>query len=110
MVRGHIYLNTSLTEAFGIILLEAASSGLFVVSTDIGGIPEVLPKHMMTLVEPNSHSVYKGLKETIINYRLGLISNTQNFHNELKNYYNWYKISTKTVLLYLQRLKFMIKL
>ena len=50
MIRGHIYLNTSLTEAFGIILLEAASSGLYVVSTDIGGIAEVLPDHLMTLV------------------------------------------------------------
>ena len=98
MIRGHIYLNTSLTEAFGIILLEAASTGLFVVSTDIGGIPEVLPKHMMTLVEPNSKSIFTGLKKTIVNYKLGLIINTNNYHNELKNYYNWFKIGSQTVL------------
>ena len=97
MIRGHIYLNTSLTEAFGIILLEAASSGLYVVSTDIGGIAEVLPDHLMTLVEPNSHSIFKGLNDSIINYRQGLITNSNNFHNELKNYYNWNKISTQTV-------------
>lgn len=97
MIRGHIYLNTSLTEAFGIVLLEAASSGLFVVSTDIGGIPEVLPEHMMTLVEPDSQSVFQGLKKTIVNFRRGLITNIYNFHNELKNYYNWFKISSQTV-------------
>lgn len=47
MTRGHIYLNTSLTESFGIVLLEAASTGLFVVSTKVGGIPEVLPEDMI---------------------------------------------------------------
>jgi len=40
MVRGHIYLNCSLTEAFCIIIVEAASCGLRVVSTNVGGIPE----------------------------------------------------------------------
>ena len=33
LVRGHIFLNTSLTEAFCIAIVEAASCGLFVVST-----------------------------------------------------------------------------
>ena len=97
MSRGHIYLNTSITEAFGIVLLEAASSGLYIVSTDVGGIAEVLPKHMMTLVEPVSKSIFLGLKQSIINYKLGLIKKTNNFHNDLKNYYNWNRISTKTV-------------
>jgi phosphatidylinositol glycan class A protein len=43
LVRGHIFLNCSLTESFCIALLEAASCGLFVVSTRVGGVPEVLP-------------------------------------------------------------------
>ena len=41
--RGHIFLNTSLTETFCLSMLEAASCGLIVVSTNVGGIPEVLP-------------------------------------------------------------------
>jgi phosphatidylinositol glycan class A protein len=45
--RGQIYLNTSLTEAFGISIIEAASAGLFVVSTKVGGIPEILPDDMI---------------------------------------------------------------
>lgn len=36
LVRGHIFLNCSLTESFCIALLEAASCGLFVVSTKVG--------------------------------------------------------------------------
>lgn len=45
--RGQIYLNTSLTEAFGISIIEAACSGLFVVSTRVGGVPEILPGDMV---------------------------------------------------------------
>jgi phosphatidylinositol glycan class A protein len=35
LVRGHIFLNCSLTESFCIAVLEAASCGLFVVSTKV---------------------------------------------------------------------------
>ena len=47
LTRGHIYLNTSLTEAFGISIIEAACAGLFIVSTRVGGIPEILPPDMI---------------------------------------------------------------
>jgi phosphatidylinositol N-acetylglucosaminyltransferase subunit A len=53
LVRGTIYLNTSLTEAFGISLLEAACAGLYVVSTRVGGVPEVLPEDMISFAMPN---------------------------------------------------------
>lgn len=39
--QGRLFLNTSLTEAFCIAIVEAACSGLIVVSTNVGGIPEV---------------------------------------------------------------------
>lgn len=41
--RGHIFLNCSLTEAFCIAIVEAACCGLVVVSTNVGGVTEVLP-------------------------------------------------------------------
>ena len=43
LLQGNIFLNCSLTESFCIAILEAASCGLFVVSTNVGGVPEVLP-------------------------------------------------------------------
>lgn len=46
-MRGQIYLNTSLTEAFGISIIEAAAAGLFVVATKVGGVPEILPDDMI---------------------------------------------------------------
>lgn len=40
-VRGQIFLNASLTEAFCMAIVEAAAAGLLVVSTAVGGVPEV---------------------------------------------------------------------
>ncbi|KAK0569553.1 Phosphatidylinositol N-acetylglucosaminyltransferase GPI3 subunit [Tilletia horrida] len=51
--RGQLFLNTSLTEAFGTSIIEAASAGLFVVSTRVGGVPEVLPADLVELAEPD---------------------------------------------------------
>jgi phosphatidylinositol glycan class A protein len=51
-VRGAIFLNTSLTESFGIAILEAACAGLYVVSTRVGGVPEILPKDMISFANP----------------------------------------------------------
>lgn len=53
LVRGSIYLNTSLTEAFGIGILEAACTGLYIVSTKVGGVPEVLPTDMVSFANPD---------------------------------------------------------
>lgn len=58
---GHIFLNTSLTEAFCMAIVEAASCGLQVVSTCVGGIPEVLPPELIILTEPTIESVLKGI-------------------------------------------------
>jgi phosphatidylinositol glycan class A protein len=44
--QGHVFLNCSLTESFCIAILEAASCGLLVVSTNVGGVPEVLEPDM----------------------------------------------------------------
>lgn len=52
LCRGQIFLNTSLTEAFCMAIVEAASCGLLVVSTDVGGVPEVLPSDLIYLAEP----------------------------------------------------------
>jgi phosphatidylinositol N-acetylglucosaminyltransferase subunit A len=52
LVRGSIFLNTSLTESFGIAILEAACAGLYVVSTRVGGVPEILPEDMISFANP----------------------------------------------------------
>jgi len=42
-VQGDVFINASLTEAFCCAIVEAASAGLLVVSTAVGGVPEVRP-------------------------------------------------------------------
>ena len=53
LAQGTIFMNTSLTEAFGIAILEAACAGLYVVSTRVGGIPEILPEDMISFANPD---------------------------------------------------------
>jgi len=52
LIQGSIFLNTSLTESFGIAILEAACAGLYVVSTKVGGVPEILPEDMISFANP----------------------------------------------------------
>lgn len=53
-MQGHIFLNMALTDSFCIAIVEAASCGLRVVTTNVGGIPEVLPPHLVKLANPNT--------------------------------------------------------
>lgn len=46
-------------------IVEAASCGLQIVSTKVGGIPEVLPSNLIILTEPNIDSVLEGVLEAI---------------------------------------------
>lgn len=59
LVKGQIYLNTSLTEAFGISIIEAASAGLFVVATRVGGVAEILPKDMIEFARADEEGTYR---------------------------------------------------
>jgi phosphatidylinositol glycan class A protein len=56
--RGSIFMNTSLTESFGIAMLEAACAGLYVVCTRVGGVPEILPEDMISFAEPDEDGTY----------------------------------------------------
>ncbi|EGD81938.1 hypothetical protein PTSG_02624 [Salpingoeca rosetta] len=51
--RGAVFLNCSRTESFCMAILEAASCGLHVVTTNVGGVPEVLPPSMCDLCNPD---------------------------------------------------------
>ena len=46
-------------------ILEAVSCGVTVVSTKVGGIPEVLPERFLYFVQPDAASIEAGLAEAI---------------------------------------------
>ncbi|KAF5935614.1 hypothetical protein HYC85_026743 [Camellia sinensis] len=65
LISGHIFLNSSLTEAFCIAILEAASCGLLTVSTRVGGVPEVLPDDMVVLAKPDPIDMVQAIQKAI---------------------------------------------
>ncbi|KAI5357715.1 Putative glycosyl transferase, family 1 [Septoria linicola] len=99
MVRGHLFLSTSLTEAFGTVLVEAASCGLMVVATRVGGVPEVLPSNMTVFVLPEVQDVVRGVTDAV-----GILTSKtvrrDKFHDLVKNMYSWSDIARRTERVY----------
>ena len=97
LVRGHIFLNCSLTESFCIALLEAASCGLYIVSTQVGGVSEVLPLSMIKFAEPNAASLADALMEAMT-----LSKNVIpfQFHERVKTMYSWLDVARRTEIVY----------
>jgi len=99
MVRGQIYLCPSLTEAFGTVIVEAASCGLYVVATRVGGIPEVLPTHMVEFAAPEEDDLVEATGRAIAKLRAGKVR-TELFHNQVKQMYSWADIAERTERVY----------
>lgn len=98
LVQGHVFLNCSLTESFCIALLEAASCGLFVVSTDVGGVPEVLPEDMIYLSEPSVPHLVKNLTRAI-EEKIDPVD-PHEFHRRVCQMYSWNRVATETERVY----------
>lgn len=96
--RGHIFVNTSLTEAFCIAALEAASAGLLVITTNVGGTPEILPHDMLLLSEPNADSLFSNLEKAITMVKD--ISPSE-LHEKVKKYYSWRSVADRVENIYL---------
>ncbi|KAI9810100.1 MAG: Phosphatidylinositol N-acetylglucosaminyltransferase gpi3 subunit [Pycnora praestabilis] len=99
MVRGHIYLHPSLTEAFGTVIVEAASCGLYVVCTRVGGIPEVLPQHMTTFAKPEEDDLVAATGKAIAALRANRVR-TERFHDQVKMMYSWTDVAERTERVY----------
>ena len=97
LVRGHVFLNCSLTESFCIALLEAASCGLFVVSTKVGGVPEVLPPSMIKFAEPTVTDLVDAITEAVaISRRIVPLE----MHERVRTMYNWLNVAHRTEIVY----------
>ncbi|TMW58904.1 hypothetical protein Poli38472_007049 [Pythium oligandrum] len=94
LCQGHIFLNSSLTESFCIAILEAAACGLFVVSTRVGGVPEVLPPDM---IEFAAETTPEALAQAVLDAlpRAAKV-NRQDFHDRVAKMYNWNDIARRT--------------
>lgn len=99
MVRGHIYLHPSLTEAFGTVIVEAASCGLYVVCTQVGGIPEVLPSHMTAFAKPEEDDLVAATGRAIAALRANKVR-TELFHEQVRSMYSWTNVALRTERVY----------
>ncbi|CCW66253.1 unnamed protein product [Phytomonas sp. Hart1] len=97
LTQGQIFLNCSLTEAFCIALIEAASCGLLTVSTRVGGVPEVLPPHMLLLAEPDPLSIVAALEEAI--HKVPYLSPWE-LHENCRRFYSWDWVAARTERVY----------
>lgn len=97
--QGHVFLNCSLTESFCIALLEAASCGLFIVSTKVGGVPEVLPEDMMLLAECNVDALFTTLKKAIARQQSRPMDPLE-LHDRVKTMYSWERVANETLEIY----------
>merc|ERR1719244_1864895 len=100
LVRGDIFLNTSLTEAFCMAIVEAASVGLAVVSTAVGGIPEVLPEKFLYFVEPSVKSIQSGLEKAIEDVIVGARPSPFECNKFVAAAYNWRDVAGRTEVVY----------
>jgi len=100
LVQGDIFLNTSLTEAFCIAIVEAASCGLQVVSTKVGGVPEVLPSDMIKLAEPSVKSLVLALDKAVQDARDNRIVPPDEAHERIRTMYTWENVARRTESVY----------
>ncbi|XP_074515126.1 phosphatidylinositol N-acetylglucosaminyltransferase subunit A [Sebastes fasciatus] len=100
LVQGHIFLNTSLTEAFCMAIVEGASCGLQVVSTRVGGIPEVLPEELITMCEPTVRGLCAGLETVIARQRSGTVASPASIHARVQSLYTWRNVAERTEKVY----------
>eukprot|EP01083_Nonionella_stella_P008807 25453_1 len=105
LIRGHIFLNCSLTESFCIAILEAACCGLYVVATNVGGVPEVLPSYMCSLCELDSDDIAAKMSDAIQHkLRKINIDTRYEWYSFLRNAYCWQSVAERTEKVYYRAL------
>lgn len=100
--HSNMFLNTSLTDAFCISIIEAASCGLYTVSTNVDGIAEILPQDMITLTPTTPEGIIKGVRsalDKIPRYKKNIS------HMRIRQLYRWSYTAEKVSFMYKSVLK-----
>ena len=104
LARGDIFLNCSLTEGFCIAIVEAAAAGLLVVTTAVGGIPEVLPRDMVLCTPPTVDGVVAAVTRALAVVRAtppaAVPQHRAHQHARVARMYNWTDVARRTERVY----------
>lgn len=100
MCDADVFLNVSLTEAFCIAIVEAASCGLLVVSTAVGGVPEVLPPDMLTLAVPTVDGICDAVAAALARVPHRREHDRVVQHERVAAMYDWRVVAERTERVY----------
>lgn len=67
-----------------------------VVSTRVGGIPEVLPDDFIILCEPSVKSLCIGLEKAIGQLKSGSLLPPEIMHDKVRTFYTWRNVAKRT--------------
>ncbi len=103
---GGVFVNSALTEPFGLTLIEAAASGLPVVATDDGGPRDIIKNCQNGILTDVTYSenIAKSINKILSNKSLWKKYSSNGIKN-VKKYYTW-EAHTKT---YLDEIENMLK-
>ena len=97
--QGHFFLNCSLIDSFCLSSVEAIACGLFVISTNVGGISEVLPAECCTLCEPNVSSLTTAVLDAIANHKLDHDTKMQHYQT-ISHQFSWSSVAQSLLNVY----------
>ena len=80
--------------------MEAASCGLLVVSTNVGGVPEVLEPDMIVLCDPNVNALVDGVCQAIKRQEGPQPVDPMDTHERIGRMYSWHRVALQTVQTY----------
>ena len=102
-----VFLNCSLTEAFCIAILEAVSCGLPVVSTRVGGVPEILPPELLDTTDVDVHAIVAAVVRAVQRVQLDRQRGSAHMlelrwrrHEAVRSMYNWHVVAERTERVY----------
>lgn len=73
---------------------------LLVVSTKVGGVPEVLPEEMIIFSEPNQHDLVSALSKAIHLVKSNSLDHPNEMHKEVSQMYSWKNVAERTQKVY----------
>jgi len=71
-----------------------------VVSTDVGGIPEVLPPDLIYLAEPSVGSLLLAVEKAVADLERGRNLTALEANARVRSLYNWADVTRRTVVVY----------
>ena len=72
------------------------------VSTKVGGVPEILPRHLLQFAEPNGTALLACLSGAVssIRHASRASSEAASFHREISARYSWHDVARRTTRVY----------